>query len=205
MKQKGLYNKIFNQRKDYKFKQSRQKNMKKRNERNNTHKNISVPYIDILNNINLKEKILRIKINEKINEIKNENIIEIFNIIHAFRKLEIKKGNEYESAWIKIKYTNNMLETKYLNIFKLVRNPNLNDFVEYLKTIKEKLGSQNTDTKMHLDDYFEEEIEISQEIEIKMIFSIETNINEIEKEQKRLINIMKITEIDKEIFEMIKK
>jgi len=147
--------------------------MKKRNERNNTHKNISVPYIDILNNINLKEKILRIKINEKINEIKNENIIEIFNIIHAFRKLEIKKGNEYESAWIKIKYTNNMLETKYLNIFKLVRNPNLNDFVEYLKTIKEKLGSQNTDTKMHLDDYFEEEIEISQEIEIKMIFSIE--------------------------------
>jgi len=44
----------------------------------------------------IKENTMRIKIDEKINTVKKENLIKIFSIIAALKKLE--KGNEYDKA-----------------------------------------------------------------------------------------------------------
>jgi hypothetical protein len=43
----------------------------------------------------IKENTIRIKIEEKINKISNENLIEIFCTILAFNELEKEKGNDY--------------------------------------------------------------------------------------------------------------
>lgn len=84
--------------------------------------------------------------NEKINEISNKNLIELFCIINAFNIKEIEKGNEYNKGWIKIKYIKEMSITEYINIFKLVRIPILYDFVKYFKEIEEKFENQNVET-----------------------------------------------------------
>jgi hypothetical protein len=49
-------------------------------------------------NIVIWEKCLKIKIDEKINTISDENIIDMFCLISAFQKIETKKGNEYDKA-----------------------------------------------------------------------------------------------------------
>jgi hypothetical protein len=76
---------------------------------------------------------------------------------------------------------------EYINIFKIIRKPFLYDFVKYFKSIDEKYGSQNSETKLNLDDYFNQIDEISQEILIIMVFNIESKRDEIMKINKRSI------------------
>jgi len=54
-------------------------------------------FIESFNNL-IEKKILKIKMNEKINEISNKNLIELFCIINAFNIKEIEKGNEYNKG-----------------------------------------------------------------------------------------------------------
>ena len=65
----------------------------------------------------------------------NDTIINLFCTILSLKTLEINKGNEYEKAQIKLKYIRNIHVTEYINIFKLVRNPTLFEFVFYFKNI----------------------------------------------------------------------
>ena len=129
--------------------------------------------------IEINKKILKIKILEKINELKKENIIDIFCIIWAFKIEEKKRGNEYDSAWIKIKYIKNLVITENINVFNIVRIPDLYSFVNYIKKIERNFDSQNTETKINLDDYFTQTENISQEIVILMMFEIESEEEKI--------------------------
>ena len=142
--------------------------------------------------------------NEKINEISNKNLIELFCIINAFNIKEIEKGNEYNKGWIKIKYIKEMSITEYINIFKLVRIPILYDFVKYFKEIEEKFENQNVETKINVNDYIQETQQISQEIIIEMVFDIKCTIEEIEEVKKALIESIKINKVDVSIFKILK-
>ena len=155
--------------------------------------------------ISIENKQLTIIIEEKISEIKNENLIDLFCTIHAFKILENKQGNEYEQACIQYKYIENMLIIEYINIFKLVRNPMFYDFIKYFKTFKKRMDIQNTETKATINEYLQQTEDISQKIIITMVFNIETNLKEIEKEKKTILSYIKIGEMDKEIFESIWK
>ncbi len=141
----------------------------------------------------IKENTMRIKIDEKINKVKKENLIKIFSIIAALKKLE--KGNEYDKAWIHLRYKKEMMVSEYINIFKIVRKPFLYDFMSYFENIDEKFNRQNTETKINLDDYLEEIEEISQEILIIMVFEIKTSKKEIVKEAERIIKMIEISDI----------
>lgn len=141
----------------------------------------------------IKENTMRIKIDEKINKVKKENLIKVFSIIAALKKLE--KGNEYDKAWIHLRYKKEMMVSEYINIFKIVRKPFLYDFMNYFENIDEKFNRQNTETKINLDDYLEEIEEISQEILIIMVFEIKTSKKEIVKEAERIIKMIEISDI----------
>lgn len=154
-------------------------------------------------NIEINKKIIKIKLEDKINELKKDDIIDVFCLIWAFKIEEKKKGNEYDSAWIKIKYIKNLVITENINIFNLVRLPDLYNFVNYIKKIEKNFDSQNTETKMHLDDYFNQIHNVSQEIVILMIFEIESDIIEIERTKEKLKNNLKITNSDVEVFDLI--
>lgn len=155
------------------------------------------PYISIT----IKNNLLKIKIN-KINNMKKEEIISLFCLISAFQIIEKKKGNEYDKAWLKIKYTQNMIITEYLNIFKIIRTPILIDFVKYFINFKEN-REQSNDSKSHLNDYFENIENVSQEIIISMIFNIETNCENLIKQSEIIKLTLKINNMDKEIFNLI--
>lgn len=142
----------------------------------------------------IKENKIRIKIEEKINKIKKENLLKIFCIIAAFKKVE--KGNEYEKAWIHLKYKKEMMISEYINIFKIVRTPFLYEFISYFKNMDEKFNRQNTETKIGLNDYLEEIEEISQEILIVMVFNIKSDIKEIEEEAEKIMKIIEVIDID---------
>ena len=131
--------------------------------------------------IEINKKIMKIKLEDKINELKKDDIIDVFCLIWAFKIEEKKKGNEYDSAWIKIRYIKNLVITENINIFNLVRLPDLYNFVSYIKKIEKNFDSQNTETKMHLDDYFNQIHNVSQEIVILMVFEIESDIIEIKR------------------------
>lgn len=146
---------------------------------------------------------MKIKLEDKINELKKDDIIDVFCLIWAFKIEEKKKGNEYDSAWIKIKYIKNLVITENINIFNLVRLPDLYNFVNYIKKIEKNFDSQNTETKMHLDDYFNQIHNVSQEIVILMVFEIESDIIEIERTKEKLKNNLKITNSDVEVFDLI--
>lgn len=148
----------------------------------------------------IKEKILKIKMKEKINEISEENIIELYCIITSLKIKERKKGNEYDKAWIKIKYLKGTIITEYLNIFKIVREPLLFDFVNYFKSIKEKISNQNTDTKLNINEYWESEENISQEIIIIMVFNIETTEEELNIKKEEIKKQIKIAGIEETVF-----
>ncbi len=154
--------------------------------------------------IEINKKILKIKILEKINELKKENIIDIFCIIWAFKIEEKKRGNEYDSAWIKIKYIKNLVITENINVFNIVRIPDLYSFVNYIKKIEKNFDSQNTETKINLDDYFTQTENISQEIVILMMFEIESEEEKIKETKEKLKNNLKMTGADIEIFDLIK-
>ena len=91
----------------------------------------------------IKENTIRIKIEEKINKISNENLIEIFCTILAFNELEKEKGNDYNKVWLNIKYKKEMIISEYINIFKIIRTPFIYEFIKYFKNIDEKFNKQN--------------------------------------------------------------
>lgn len=153
--------------------------------------------------IEINKKIMKIKLEDKINELKKDDIIDVFCLIWAFKIEEKKKGNEYDSAWIKIRYIKNLVITENINIFNLVRLPDLYNFVNYIKKIEKNFDSQNTETKMHLDDYFNQIHNVSQEIVILMVFEIESDIIEIKRTKEKLKNNLKITNSDVEVFDLI--
>lgn len=153
--------------------------------------------------VEINKKIMKIKLEDKINELKKDDIIDVFCLIWAFKIEEKKKGNEYDSAWIKIRYIKNLVITENINIFNLVRLPDLYNFVNYIKKIEKNFDSQNTETKMHLDDYFNQIHNVSQEIVILMMFEIESDIIEIKRTKEKLKNNLKMTNSDVEIFDLI--
>jgi hypothetical protein len=55
----------------------------------------------------------------------------------------------------------------------------LYSFVNYIKKIERNFDSQNTETKINLDDYFTQTENISQEIVILMMFEIESEEEKI--------------------------
>jgi hypothetical protein len=116
--------------------------------------------------------------------------------------VETKKGNEYDKAWIKVEYMQGFEVNEYINIFKIVRRPFLYDFVKYFRSINEKYGSQNSATKLNLDDYFNQIDELSQEILIIMVFNIESEKNEIMRIKEIIKESLKINNMDKEIFKI---
>lgn len=158
----------------------------------------------VIENIIIKENQVKITLHNKINEIKNDDLIETFCWIHAFKILEDKKGNEYDKAWLKIKYIEDMPIYEYINIFKLIRIPSLYDFVKYFKSIEEKFNQQSNETKINLDEYFNQKENISQDILIIMVFDIISTKEEINKLKEKLWNLLKITKADKDIFLIIK-
>ena len=153
--------------------------------------------------IDINKKIFKIRMIDRIDELKKEDIVRIFCMILAFKIEEKRKGNEYDSAWIKIKYQRNLIITENINIFNLVRLPELYNFVNYIKKIEKNFDSQNTDTKINLNDYFTQTENISQEIVILMMFNIESKSFELIKTQEKLINSLKITNADIEVFNLI--
>jgi len=153
-------------------------------------------------NVVIWENCLKIKIDEKINDISEENIIDLFCFISAFQRVETKKGNEYDKAWLKVEYMQGFEVNEYINIFKIIRKPFLYDFVKYFKSIDEKYGSQNSETKLNLNDYFNQIDEISQEILIIMVFNIESKRDEIMKIKEIIKESLKINNMDKEIFKI---
>ena len=153
-------------------------------------------------NVVIWKNCLKIKIDEKINDISNENIINLFCFISAFQRVETKKGNEYDKAWLKVDYMQVFEVNEYINIFKIIRKPFLYDFVKYFKSINEKYSSQNSETKLNLDDYFNQIDELSQEILIIMVFDIESKKDEIMKIKEIIKESLKINNMDEEIFKM---
>ena len=153
-------------------------------------------------NVVIWKNCLKIKIDEKINDISDENIINLFCFISAFQRVETKKGNEYDKAWLKVEYMQGFEVNEYINIFKIIRKPFLYDFVKYFKSIDEKYSSQNSETKLNLDDYFNQIDELSQEILIIMVFDIESKKDEIMKIKEIIKESLKINNMDEEIFKM---
>lgn len=151
----------------------------------------------------IKENTIRIKIEEKINKISNENLIEIFCTILAFNELEKEKGNDYNKVWLNIKYKKEMIISEYINIFKIIRTPFIYEFIKYFKNIDEKFNKQNIETKLDINEYLEEIEEISQEIIIIMIFKIETSEEDLIKKRNNLIKLFKFSYTD-EMFENMK-
>lgn len=148
------------------------------------------------------EKCLKIKLDEKINNMSEKNIIELFCLVSAFQVVETKKGNEYDKAWIKVEYVQGFEVSEYINIFKIIRKPFLYDFVKYFKSIYEKHSSQSSTTRLDLDDYFNQINEISQEILIIMVFDIESKKDEIIKVKEVIKRSLEVNDMDKEIFKM---
>lgn len=151
----------------------------------------------------IKENTIRIKIEEKINKISNENLIEIFCTILAFNELEKEKGNDYNKVWLNIKYKKEMIISEYINIFKIIRTPFIYEFIKYFKNIDEKFNKQNIETKLDINEYLEEIEEISQEIIIIMIFKIETSEEDLIEKRNNLIKLFKFSYTD-EMFENMK-
>ena len=159
---------------------------------------------NIINKVSIKKKTLEIVLDDKINKISNSKLIDLFCIIHALNILEIKKGNEYEKAWLKIKYIEDMIVTEYINIFNIIRIPTLYEFIKYFLTIEKKINQQNTETKLNLNEYLNKSENVSQKIIIIMIFDIETTIEELNTKQNILLELLKINKINEEIFNIIK-
>ena len=136
--------------------------------------------------IKIIENQFNIKLYDKIHNLNIENLLDLYCLILSLNINEKKNGNEYESAQIKLKYIQNMLIIEHINIFKIIRTPSLFDFIKYFQTFENKFSTQNTETKLNINDYFENIENISQEIIIKMVFIIQTDILEINKTKNSL-------------------
>ena len=148
-----------------------------------TYKVLCVPLYKV--RFNIENNLLKIELENKINEVSEGDLIKIYCIVRAFKILERQKGNEYDKVWLKIKYVQGTLITEYINIFKLIRNAEVYEFLKYFLTINERFDIQNTETKLHLEDYFEQTENISQEILIKMVFAIMITKEELHKETEK--------------------
>ena len=160
---------------------------------------------NIINKITIQNNKIKIKINEKINNMTNENLIELYCICNSVCILELNKGNEYDKVWLKLTYSRETLITEYINIFKIVRMPTLYDFIQYFCTINERFDSQNTETNINIDDYLHQTNNISQEISIIMIFDVLHNKKEITEMSKKLYNLLKIDGANERIFKIVNK
>lgn len=161
------------------------------------------PYI--MKNVSIDNNMLKINIDFKIDEIDKHILIELFCIINAFKTLEKKNGNEYDKAFIKLEYEENMIIEEYINIFNLIRSPNFYEFMKYFLTIRNRTQSQNVETKLNIDDYLNRNENISQKIIIIMVFKIESNIDELSSKVEKLISIIKMTDIDDFINDILKE
>lgn len=160
---------------------------------------------NIIKNFIIKDKIIKIIIEDKIDKIEDNNLIDLFCIINAINTLEIKKGNEYEKAYIKLKYIDNMVINEYINIFTIVRVPVFYEFVKYFKSIKKNIEEQNVETKIDINEYLSKIENVSQEVIITMIFNIESTEKDIKIKKDMFKQLIKINNMDIEIFNIIKK
>jgi hypothetical protein len=92
-----------------------------------------------------------------------------------------------------------MIIIERINIFKLVRLPYLYDMIKFFKKIKENYNQQETNTKLNLNDYFEEKEEISQNITIIMVFNINSKVNNLRKNKDKLYKLSQ-NFLDKDFF-----
>lgn len=168
-------------------------------------KYIELKVSHILIRIKIEKNIFKIEIESKINEMTNNEIVDMFCIVLSFKIEEKRKGNEYDKAWLKLKYIKNLMITENINIFNLVRLPNLYEFASYIKKIEKNFDLQNIETKISLNDYFTQTENISQEIIIAMVFEIESKVEEIIDKKKKLFRNLELTESNNEVFEIIKK
>jgi hypothetical protein len=145
---------------------------------------------------------MKIKLKNKINELNNNTLINLYCIILSFNLLEFKNGNEYDKAQIRLKYVQNMLVIEHINIFKILRTITLFEFLKYFKTWEDKYNKQNIETKVNINDYLEKTENISQEIIITMVFKIQTTIKEVKEKEKFLLSTFDINEINTNIFKM---
>lgn len=131
---------------------------------------------------------IKIKINNKINNLTKLEILEIYCIIYIIKQEEVNIGNDFEKAFLKIKILKETQITEYINIYSLVREPIFYEFLKYFKNFKNKFNEQNLDTKLNINDYFSEIENISQEIILTLIFKPQITIKIIEEKQKKLFN-----------------
>lgn len=131
---------------------------------------------------------IKIKINNKINNLTKLEILEIYCIIYIIKQEEVNIGNDFEKAFLKIKILKEIQITEYINIYSLVREPIFYEFLKYFKNFKNKFNEQNLDTKLNINDYFSEIENISQEIILTLIFKPQITIKIIEEKQKKLFN-----------------
>lgn len=152
----------------------------------------------------IKENIYEIILTDKIENLKEEDLINLFCTIQAFKTLEIKKGNEFEKIFIKMKYMDSMLVTEYLNIFNLIRKATFYEFIKYFINFKKRVETQGPDTKLNINEYLNKIENVSQSVFIKMIFNIDTSIEELEKEKKKYYRLLTVGNIHQEIIKSVK-
>lgn len=158
----------------------------------------------IIIEIIIKEKIFKIKLKNKINELKDNELTRIYHLILSLKILENQKGNEYDQASIEYKYIKQTLIVEHINIFKIIRSPSRYEFIKYFLSIKEEFDTQG-ETKINLNEYITSTEEISQNIQIKMVFKIETTIKEIEEKEKKFNNNLIMDGGQEELFKWIRK
>lgn len=150
--------------------------------------------------IEIRNNTITIFIKNKINELEDVEILNMFYIVKAIKLLETSKGNEYKNAFLILKYVESMLIKEYINIFTLVRLPSFHEFINYFLTFEEKFDKQNTNTKNYINDYLEASTNISQSVYIEFIFKIETTFEEL---NEKIMEVKKIIEFDDSHLEII--
>jgi hypothetical protein len=97
-----------------------------------------------------------------------------------------------------------MMITEYINISHLVKVPTFYEFIKFFLKIKKKSCLQGVDTKLNINDYVSKIENISQAILINMVFDVESDLKEITKKTEIYFNLLKINNMDVEIFNIIK-
>lgn len=150
-----------------------------------------------------KEKIFSITLFQNISELRKEIIVELFCDITSLKESEEKKGNTIDKAFIKLKYTEDLTVIENINIFKLINSESLYEYIKYFKKFKEKFSEQNRSSRADIDDYINEKTNVSQKIEIHMLFNISSSKEEKNERKKIIMESIKLTSIDDKIWKKI--